>query len=82
MKIEILSSNDTRRQTGNQAWIAPNGYVSGKIARKALDLKGLIQRDMGINSIEMANRLCDALIADAETVAVLETAPLEGGIHG
>ena len=36
----------------------------------------------GINSVEMANRICDALLADADTVANLENGPLEGVSHG
>lgn len=82
MKLTILSDSETRRQTGNKAWTPPSGYISGKIAHKALALKGMIQRDMGINSIEMANRICDALLADADTVATLESTPMGGGIHG
>lgn len=56
--------------------------VSGKIVNKAIELKALIQRGMDINSIEHANLLCNALIFDAETVAMLEQAPLVGGYNG
>jgi len=82
MRLTPLPDRETRRQTGNKAWTPPSGYISGKIAHKALALKGMIQRDMGINSVEMANRICDALLADADTVANLENGPLEGVSHG
>ena len=86
MKIEILpggkGNNETKRTTGNQGWTAPSGYISGKIVHKTLALKSLIQRDMSVEFIDQANRICDALLADADTVACLETAPLEGGCHG
>jgi hypothetical protein len=82
MKIEILPDKETKRCTGNVGWSAPDGYVSGKIVDKALALKCIIRRDMPADSVEMANRICNALLADADTVALLETAPLEGGCHG
>lgn len=84
MKIIIdEKSRETRRQTGNRPWPdTPKGVISGKIVRKALDLKGLIQRGMDSRTIEEANRVCDALIFDAETVAMLENAPLTGGYNG
>lgn len=83
MKMEILESKETRRQTGNNPWpTTPTGYVSGKIVGKALELKALIQRGMDCRNIEEANRVCDALIHDAETVAMLEQAPLTGGYSG
>jgi hypothetical protein len=82
MKLTILPDKETRRQTGNVGWSAPEGYVSAKIADKAMALKCIIQRDMPTDSLEMATHICNALLADADTVAALETAPLEGGCHG
>ncbi|NDV21017.1 hypothetical protein GO013_16540 [Pseudodesulfovibrio sp. JC047] len=83
MELEIIGTTPgSRRQTGNKAW--PNtakGLISGKIVGKAIELKALIQRGMDVNSIEHANRLCDALIYDAETVDMLEKAPLVGGYN-
>lgn len=78
----INDNNDTKRRTGNQAWTAPTGDVSGEIAHKALALKSLIQRDMAAQSVERANSICNALLADADAVARLETRQPEGGCHG
>lgn len=81
MEFEIM--NDTRRKTDNQSFPeTPKSIVSGKIVSKAIALKALIQRDMPMESIEQANELCNALIYDAETVAMLEQAPLVGGYGG
>lgn len=82
MKLEIIP-DDTRRQTGNQAWPRnAQGIIGSKIAGQALALKGLIQRDMASRTIEEANRLCDAIITTAEQVETLEHAPLIGGANG
>ena len=80
MKLEIID-NETKRRSGNQGWTEPTGPISRKLARRALDLKGLIQRDMAAQSVEMANQLCDMILHDAADVATLET-PLAGGVHG
>lgn len=79
MQIEICNDKETRRQTGNNGWSMPTGPVSRKIAARALELKGLIQRDMATQSVELANAICNRIIEDTEDVAVLETAPLIGG---
>ncbi len=55
------------------------GVISSKLIGQALLMKGLIQRDMPITSIDDANRICDAMIATAKQVEALEHAPLIGG---
>ncbi len=81
--MKVTPINDTRRQTDNRAFPdTPKGVISSKIVCKAIELKALIQRGMDINTIEQANNLCNALIFDAETVAMLEQAPLVGGYNG
>ena len=82
MKLIIDETrNETRRQTGNQPW-PPTGLISSRIVSRALELKGLIQRDMAPRTIEEANRICDTIIKLTEQVEVLENAPLTGGYNG
>ncbi|AMK09623.1 hypothetical protein [Pseudodesulfovibrio indicus] len=82
MKLEIVPENETRRQTGNRAWSMPNGSISHSLARQALELKGLIQRDMAAVSVERANGICNLILEVSKDVAKLETEQIAGGIHG
>ena len=84
MKITPVFDKDNRRQTGNASWpMNAEGVLGKDIASSAIALKGIIQRGMAAESVEEANRLCDAIIANAESVDGLEqTANLGGAIHG
>ncbi|MGE4191818.1 MAG: hypothetical protein AB7E51_00365 [Pseudodesulfovibrio sp.] len=82
MKLEIVTENETRRQTGNQGWSMPTGPISRRLAHQAIELKGLIQRDMAAGTVEKANDICNLILGTSEDVAKLETAPLAGGTHG
>jgi hypothetical protein len=83
MEITPITGSDTRRQTGNQAWpLNADGNIGRRIARLALDLKGLLQRDMASRTVTDANRLCDDIIAEAERVEGLETVAAFGGELG
>lgn len=55
------------------------GVIGSKMANYAIELKGLVQRDMASRTIEEANRLCDAIISEAERVEEMENAVLIGG---
>ncbi len=73
MDITPININETRRQTGNQAWPVDT-LSSCKIMSATIELKGLIQRDMGSQGVERANHLCNIIIGEIEPVRGLETA--------
>jgi hypothetical protein len=78
MKVELIGKD--RRQTGNKSWPwDAKGVIGSKMAATALELKSIIQRDMGSQSIVEANRLCNAIINDAERVEGLENVILIRG---
>ena len=75
-------NNETRRQTGDQAWPGNAPQSSGKIMRAVVELKGMLQRDMPSRSIERANALCNIILGEVDTVHGLENTVLLGGHHG
>ena len=73
---------ETARQTGNTGWTPPTGPISKDVFQAATELKSLIQRDMGIRTIEEANRICNSILGDSERIAELENVKVLGGING
>jgi hypothetical protein len=65
--------SETARATGNGGWCRPEGPISKKIAAVSLELKSLVQRNMGAEAVERATNLCNSLLAESERVAELET---------
>ncbi len=76
--MKITPIDNDRRRTGNRAW--PSGSLSSrKIASAVLDLKALIQRGMDSESVREANRRCDDILFELETVEDLENINMLGG---
>jgi hypothetical protein len=81
MEVTPIENNDTGRKSGDQAW-SPEVLSSQKVKTAAIELKGIIQRDMSARAVEQSTHLCNIILGEIEPIEGLEQAENFGGTHG